>query len=212
MIPSIFFLSVEAHNDILYNGDLTDNKIYLTFDDGYTVENTLKILDILKESNVSATFFIEGSFLMYNYEVVNRIANEQTLANHTICHSDITKLTDYEFKKDIKEFENLVYKITNKNVKKYFRPPMGFINKSKENILKSMDYKIVYWNVKCYDYNRDNDKGKEYVINEIVNNTHGGSIILLHTLTDSVPKALPVIIKKLRENGYEFSKLQELID
>lgn len=212
MIPSIFFLSVEAHSDILYNGDLTDNKIYLTFDDGYTVENTVKILDILKETNVSATFFIEGSFLMYNYAVVNRIADEQTLANHTICHSDITKLTDYEFKKDIKEFESLVYKITKQNVKKYFRPPMGFINKSKENILKDMGYKIIYWNVKCYDYNRDNDKGKEYVINEIVNNTHGGSIILLHTLTDSVPKALPEIIKKLRENGYEFSKLQELID
>ena len=212
MLPSIFFLVDASSNYIIYNGNLTDNKIYLTIDDGYTVDNTIEILDTLKYYEVPATFFIEGSFLRYNYDVVRRISNEQVLANHTICHSNITMLTDYEFLKDIIEFENLVKKITGKEVTKYFRPPMGIINKEKENILYRRGYKIIYWDVKCYDYNREKDKGVEYVVSEIVNNTHGGSIILLHSLTDSVPKALPQIIKKLRDNGYVFSKLEDLVN
>jgi peptidoglycan-N-acetylmuramic acid deacetylase len=211
ILPSIFF-SIEANtNHIIYNGDLSDNKIYLTFDDGYTVENTIEILDVLKYYDVPATFFMEGSFIKYNHSTVRRIADEQTLANHTMCHSDITKLSDYELVLDILEYERLIKEITGNDITKYFRPPMGIINKEKEQILYKKEYKIIYWGVKCYDYNRNYDRGVEYVVKEIVNNTHGGSIILLHTLTDSVPKALPQIIKKLRDNGYVFSKLQDII-
>lgn len=210
-LPSIFF-SIEANsNKIIYNGDLGSNNIYLTFDDGYTTNNTIEILDVLKYYEVPATFFMEGSFLKYNHNIVRRIALEQTLANHTVCHSDITKLSDYELVLDILEYEKMAKDITGEEIEKYFRPPMGMINKQKEAILYRKGYKIICWNVKCYDYNRDNDRGVDYVVNEIVNNTHGGSIILLHTLTDSVPKALPIIIKKLRENGYKFSKLQDLV-
>ena len=104
----IFTISAQATRaKVFYHGNRLDNKIYLTFDDGYSAKNTQAILDILKEKNIQATFFIEGGFLKENPLICKRIAEEQTLANHTFSHTDITKLTDEEFVEDIKKYEEL---------------------------------------------------------------------------------------------------------
>lgn len=207
---SLFLLFVTifaSENHLIYSGDINSNKIYLTFDDGYSQKNTLSILDTLEEYDVPATFFIEGGFMKENPIAIKRIAEEQILANHTMCHCDIRNLSNERFIKDIEEFENLAYSITGKAITKFFRPPMGFIDKSKEQILYNRGYLIFMWNVKIYDYVHDDDKGVDYAVNNIIKQVKNGSIILMHTLTDSNPKALPIIIERLRDKGYEFSSL-----
>ncbi len=207
----INFISIHA-GSVIYSGNPNSNKIYLTFDDGYSLKNTISILDTLKKYNVPATFFIEGSFLKDNPTVIKRIQEEQILANHTLCHCDIRKISDEAFKKDIENFEKKVLEITGKPVTKFFRPPMGFIDKKKEQILYDRDYLIFMWNVKIYDYVHTDDKGVNYVVTNIIKQIQNGSIILMHTLTDSNAKALPIIIEKLREKGYEFSSLTDFIE
>jgi len=206
----LFCITVYAEpNHLIYNGNEKSNKIYLTFDDGYSQRNTLLILDTLERYDIPATFFIEGQFMQENPVAVKRIAEEQILANHTMCHCDITKLTNDEFISDIKEFEELAYSITGKEITKFFRPPMGYINEEKEKLLYDMGYMIFMWNVKIYDYVHNDDKGVDYVVNNIVKRVKNGSIILMHTLTDSNANALPIVIERLIGLGYEFSSLMD---
>lgn len=211
-ILSLFFLlPVEANNKyLIYNGDESEKKIYLTFDDGYSQKNIIAILDILKEENCNAAFFIEGDFLINNPNVCKRIANEQMLCNHTMCHCDITKLSNEELILDIKEFEENVFKITGKQTAKYFRPPMGYINKEKENVIYDLGYEIIMWNATVYDYNSNDDQGVDYVIDNLIPQIDNGSIILMHTLTESNVEALPIIINKLRDAGFIFESLNKI--
>lgn len=214
IILSLFFLDISANSlegYVIYNGDVNDNKIYLTFDDGYSQKNTISILDTLKKYNIGATFFIEGGFLKENLNVCKRIADEQILANHTMCHCDITKLSNQNFIDDINEFEQTALEITGQNIRKFFRPPMGFIDKEKAQILKQRGYLIFKWNVQIYDYVHYDDQGVDYVVKNITNQVKPGSIILMHTLTDSNAKALPILIEKLQAQGYEFSSLMDFL-
>lgn len=208
---NLFFLTVSAEIKKIYNGDRNLNHIYLTFDDGYSAENTEEILDILKANNVKAFFFIEGGFLSQNPILVKRIAEEQTLVNHTFSHKDITKMSDKEFIEDIKKFEDECKRITGKMNDKKFRPPMGKINDSKMKVLEKLGYKVYLWDVSYYDYNPYNDKGVDYALDNILKQTKNGSIILMHTLTKSNVKVLPKAIKELREKGFIFSDINEII-
>lgn len=209
----IFLISlpVSAQSKIIYQGDSNSNHIYLTFDDGYSAKNTEKILNTLQEKNVKATFFIEGEFLVQNPILVRRIANEQTLANHTFSHKDITKMSNADFRKDLEKFEEEAFRITGKPVTKYFRPPMGRINKSKLAVLEELGYSIFKWDVSYYDYVYYDDRGVDYALNNILKQTKNGSVILMHTLTKSNANVLGTAIDKLREKGFVFSDLSELI-
>lgn len=206
-----FSLPASAAGEILYHGDTNSNHIYLTFDDGHSYKNTRDILDILKEKSVPATFFIEGDFLVQNPILINRIVNEQTLGNHTMCHKDITKLSNQQFREDIAKYEKAVYDITGQSVTKYFRPPMGKINKNKQAILNELGYTIFKWDVSYYDYVYFDDRGVDYALNNILKQTKNGSIILMHTLTKSNVNVLATAIDKLREKGFVFSSLDELV-
>ncbi|MDE6407677.1 MAG: polysaccharide deacetylase family protein [Anaeroplasmataceae bacterium] len=203
-------LPASAAGEIIYQGDTNSNHIYLTFDDGHSYKNTRDILDILKEKNVPATFFIEGDFLVQNPILINRIVKEQTLGNHTMCHKDITKLTNQQFREDIEKYEKAVFEITGQPVTKYFRPPMGKINKNKQAILNELEYTIFKWDVSYYDYVYYDDRGVEFALNNILKQTKNGSIILMHTLTKSNVRVLGTAIDKLREKGFVFSDLSEL--
>lgn len=211
LILFVISLPIQATGNIIYQGDPHLNHIYLTFDDGYSAKNTKKILDTLLEKDVPATFFIEGEFLVQNPVLVRRIASEQTLANHTFSHKDITKMSNEAFKKDIKRFEEEVLKITGKPVTKYFRPPMGFINQPKKAILDSMGYKIFKWDVSYYDYVYYDDRGVDFALKNLMKQTQKGSIILMHTLTKSNADVLGTAIDQLRAKGFVFADLSEFV-
>ena len=214
LILSLFFslsISAGASGEIIYQGNPNSNHIYLTFDDGHSYKNTRDILDILKEKNVPATFFIEGDFLVQNPILINRIVKEQTLGNHTMCHKDITKLSNQTFRDDIAKYEKAVLEMTGQPVTKYFRPPMGRINKSKQAILNELGYTVFKWDVCYYDYVYYDDRGVDFALNNILRQTKNGSIILMHTLTKSNVNVLGTAIDKLREKGFVFSSLDELV-
>lgn len=198
--------------EIIYNGNRNDKIIYLTFDDGFTKENTEEIIRILKHQNIPSTFFFYGEFMKYYPELINNIVNDGfIIGNHTMHHKNITKLTKKEIKNEITSWEELYKQITLTMPPLIFRPPQGGINQDSYEIVKSMGYNIIKWDVQIYDYDIYNDKGTNYVITNILKQTKNGSIILMHTMTKSNVNALETIIDELLKKGFKFGNILDLI-
>jgi peptidoglycan-N-acetylglucosamine deacetylase len=199
---------------------VADKTAYLTFDDGPS-DNTIKILDILKENNIKATFFVNGH--PECKQIYERIVNEgHTLANHTYSHdyAALYKTID-GFNKDKQKLDDFLFSITgirpqilrfpggSNNHVSYSYGGVDFMDKltkyEKQNGVKYFD-----WNVDSTDASVLT-QGKDKIINEVLSGAKNKkqAIILMH---DSKPKtttaeALPEIIKGLKSQGFKFSVL-----
>ena len=188
-----------------------DKVIYLTIDCGYGSDNTEILLDIFKEENVQVTFFVTNYFLKANPDEVRRMAEEgHFVGNHSVTHPDLTQLTDDEIYNEIIGCEEKYYELTGKQMDLFFRPPGGDYSKRTMQITKDLGYFSVFWSVAYYDYDKDNQPGKEYVLNHFVQYHHNGAIILMHNDSDSNRDAMRDVIIYLKEQGYRFGSLEEL--
>ncbi|MBU0686458.1 MAG: polysaccharide deacetylase family protein [Candidatus Margulisbacteria bacterium] len=183
----------------------TPQTVYLTFDDGPDPVNTPKILDILRDNGVKATFFVIGYKAKANPQIIERINIEgHTLANHTYTHIDGYVIDRAVIKKELDNTHQTIFDASGVNVK-LFRPPYGFFNWRAFKLAKEKGYKIAFWTFDISDWNVH--AAKEYV-KTVNNNLADGAIILMH---DGGPKreeliiALPEIIKLIKEKGYKFS-------
>lgn len=201
-----------SNMDIIHYGNRSDKYIYLTFDDGYTIDNMFKILETLKEKKVPAIFFLYGEFVAQHPIVISKIIEGGHLVcNHTQNHRRVDKLTVSEVKKELVTWEESYKKVVGDNFVKLFRPPQGFMNEQAYRIVTELNYKVVRWDVQIYDYDRTADRGVKYVIDNIIEQTQNGSIILMHTMTDSNASALPTLIDQLLAKGFVFGRLEEYI-
>ena len=195
-----------------YVGDENIKKVYLTFDAGYDNGNLEKILNILKDKNVQATFFITGDFLNRFSDLVIKINDDgHLIGNHTWSHADITKLNKDGIYNELKKVEDKFNEITGDNIDCYFRPPAGVFNNSSLKLISELGYNTIFWLVAYKDWETNKKLNIEYSINSVINNLHNGAIILLHTVSEENVEALPIIIDKIRENGYERASLNDLV-
>lgn len=211
-IPDVGFYDSEIEGTNSFYVGPDEQKIFLTFDTGYDTGNIEKILKILDEENVPATFFCTGDFIEREPEKIRLIdAYKQTVGNHTYSHKNITKISDEMLNLEISKVEELFTKITNKQLPHYFRPPSGEFDKTSLNKIKEKGYYTFFWSIAYYDWDTKNQKGVDYTVNSVINNLHNGAIILMHTVSDDNVKSLKTIISKARELGYEFSDLEYII-
>ena len=200
---------IEGSNGI-YVGSNDKKDIYLTFDCGYENGYTNKILDTLKEKKVSATFFITGHYIDSASDLVLRMKRDgHILANHSNLHKDITKIKDEEIKKEILDLEIKYKNLTGSNLTKFFRPPAGTFDKRSLDMVNSLGYVPLFWSLSYKDWNHQNSV--EYTVNEVISNIHNGAIILLHAVSEANSKALPIIIDKLKDEGYKICPTTDLI-
>ena len=200
-----------SENNAVYMGKTGENKIYLTFDEGYENGYTSVILDALKEKNVKAAFFITGDYLNRSEELVKRMVDEgHIVGNHTIGHKNLPKMTNEE---DIKaEINALSDKFFEKcGVRMiYFRPPEGEYSAKVLRVTKDMGLRTVFWSFAYKDWIADQVKGKDYALSQMLPYLHDGEIILLHAVSPDNAGALPEFIDKAREKGYEFGTLDNI--
>ena len=204
------YKSVIESNGGIYVGDNNSKKVYLTFDCGYENGYTSKILDVLKEKRVSATFFLTGHYISSASDLVLRMKNEgHTLGNHSDKHKDITKITDTEITKEILDLETKYYNLTGTNLTKFFRPPAGPFDDRSLKVVTSLGYTTLFWSLAYKDWNHNTDSNS--AVKEVINNIHNGAIILLHAVSEANSNALGTIIDELRSRGYEIASTEELI-
>ncbi len=196
------------------NGDIAignseDKYIYLTFDNGYEAGYTSKILDVLKENNVKAAFFITGHYLNTQEELVKRMIDEgHIVGNHTVNHPSMPDIEDNKLKEEITKLHMAVYEKFNYEMK-YFRPPRGEFSERTLALTKSLGYKTVMWSFAYDDWDENKQGREEYAKEKIMGNLHNGAVILLHANSKDNCNVLDYIIKEIKKQGYEFKNLDE---
>ena len=127
LVPEIGkYKSILENTNSYYVGDTNKKEVYLTFDAGYDNGELPKILDILNEKNIKASFFLTGDFVKRFPELTIRMTLEgHTICNHTYNHKNITKLSKEELQVEITKLEESYFNLTGKQMAKYFRPPEG---------------------------------------------------------------------------------------
>ena len=197
--------------DAYYLGDTQRKTIYLTFDEGYENGYSEKILDILKENDVKAAFFVTKSYIRDNTELIKRmVAEGHVVGNHSVTHPDMTKLTDEQIASEIQECAAYFKEVTGQEMPHFFRPPEGVYSIHSLEQTQAQGYKTIFWSFAYGDWDVNNQPGKQAAYDIVMNNYHNGSIMLLHAVSQSNTEALPDIIKSLREKGYTFMSLEDL--
>ena len=193
--------------------DDDENKVlYLTFDLGYENGNTEKILDVLKEENIKAAFFILDNIVLKNSELVTRMKEDgHLICNHTKNHKNICNLSDGEIAKNLTDLEELYYEKTGYKMDKFFRFPEGRYSEQALRCVQKLGYKTIFWSFAYDDWDNNRQMNEEKAINKILSNTHNGAVMLFHPTSKTNAAIFPSLIKAWRESGYSFGTLYDLV-
>ena len=199
---------INANEDIAM-GNNEDKYVYLTFDNGYEAGYTSKILDVLKQNDVKAAFFITGHYLNTQEEIVKRMIDEgHIVGNHTVNHYSMPDLDNNKLKEEITKLHTAVYEKFGYEMK-YLRPPKGEFSQRTLNVTKSLGYTTVMWSFAYDDWDEKKQGRETYAKEKILSNLHNGAVILLHANSKDNCNILDEIIKEIKSKGYEFKTLDE---
>ena len=181
------------------------SEVALTFDDGPSPKYTPLLLDGLKERNVRATFFLLGKNVKENQELVQRMQAEgHLLGNHTYNHVQLNKIPETTARQEILKTNNEIYEATGK-YPEYMRPPYGAWKKNMELCVEMLP---VFWDIDTLDWKSQN---VDAILKAAGEEPEDGSIILMHDEYQTSVEAALLIIDRLKEKGYEFVTVDELI-
>lgn len=197
-----------------YYAENTDEKVlYLTFDAGFENGNTPAILDALKKHNVPATFFVVGTYVENNPDLIKRMKEEgHIVGNHTYHHPDMSQIATKEaFEKELKDVETPYQEITGEEMTKFYRPPQGKYNENNLQMAKDMGYHTFFWSLAYVDWYENDQPTKEEAFDKLLGRIHPGAIVLLHSTSKTNAEILDELLTKWEEMGYTFGTLEDLI-
>lgn len=206
-----FTKSNAEHCEVFTIGKTEEHKIALTFDDGPHSEKTPKILDVLKEYKVSSTFFIVGENVKGNEDIVQRIIDEgHEIGNHTFGHKYLFNADRRVMEREIDLCDDEIFNYSEYSAT-LFRPPGGIYNDVLTSVCNERGYDMVLWSIDTRDWAGTSAIEIE---EEILANVEDGAIILLHDYIcreSYTVEALKSVIPKLKDLGYSFVTVSELI-
>lgn len=183
--------------------------VYLTFDEGYEAGYTPKLLEVLKQNNVKATFFITAHFLNTQEGLVKQMIEEgHIVGNHTVNHKSMPELSEEEIRKEVMDLHQAIYNKFNYEMK-YIRPPKGEFSETSLSVTNALGYTTVMWSFAYDDWNEEKQGREEYAKKKILDNIHSGAVILLHGNSKDNTNVLDYCIKEIKNMGYEFKSLDE---
>ena len=212
--PPIANASMEelARFDAYYAQNTTEKVLYLTFDAGFENGNTPIILDALKKHSAPATFFVVGTYIESNPDLIKRMEKEgHIVGNHTYHHPDMTKLSSLSaFEKELKDVENAYNNVTGKEMTKFYRPPQGKYNENNLQMAKELGYHTFFWSLAYVDWQENNQPTKEEAFDKLLTRVHPGAIVLLHSTSKTNGEILDELLTKWEEMGYQFKSLDTI--
>ncbi|MFE2065175.1 MULTISPECIES: polysaccharide deacetylase family protein [unclassified Streptomyces] len=182
--------------------------VALSFDGGPS-PTTPKLLDILKQDGLHATFFVQGRGHISKYpDILRRIAAEgQEIGNHTWTHPRLTDLDEADARAELTRTQDAIERITGTRPV-LMRPPEGRTNRKVAKVCKELGLAQVLWSVTAKDYETTDSA---LITQRVLDQTHRDGIILLHDLHKGTVPAVPGIIKALEQRGYTIVTVSQLL-
>ncbi|MFF4897962.1 polysaccharide deacetylase family protein [Streptomyces sp. NPDC001068] len=182
--------------------------VALSFDGGPSA-TTPRLLDILRQDGLHATFFVQGRGHIAKYpDILRRIAAEgNEVGNHTWTHPRLTEIGDAEARAELTRTQDAIERITGTRPV-LMRPPQGRTDRKVERICRELGLAQVLWSVTAKDYETTDSA---LITKRVLDQTHRDGIILLHDLHKGTVPAVPGIIKALRQRGYTIVTVSQLL-
>jgi peptidoglycan-N-acetylglucosamine deacetylase len=191
----------------------SEKVIALTFDDGPWPETTEQILATLKQEHVKATFYMIGQPLKSFPEIGKKVlADGHVIANHTLHHW-YKKMSPLVAQREIEDTAKIIKEVLNVETE-YFRPPGGVLTNGLVAYAHQHNQSVNMWSVDSGD-SHPKRPSTEAMIKTVVSGATSGGIVLMHDGGGShanTAKAVPIIIAKLRAQGYKFVTVPELLE
>jgi peptidoglycan-N-acetylglucosamine deacetylase len=183
--------------------------IAMTFDDGPSEKLTPKLLDLLAQHHIHATFFVLGENAIEHPEILKRAVQEgHEIGNHSWSHPNLAKASDDTVRSQITRPEELITNVIGSRPT-LFRPPYGSLTAHQKHFIHNeLGYEIVLWEVDPLDWKRP---GPNVVSSRIVKETRSGSIILAHDIHAQTIEAMPATFTELENQGFKFVTVTELL-
>lgn len=180
----------------------SEGQIYLTFDEGYENGYTSQILDVLKEKDVKAVFFVTMPYCKSHPELVQRMIDEgHAVGNHSVHHKSMPSLSIDDMVSEVMELHEYVKEQFGYEMH-LFRPPMGEYSQQSLAVLQNLGYKTVEWSFAYYDYEPEDQMEPEKAFKKVTGAAHSGAIYLLHAISETNTEILGDVIDSLRSQGY----------
>lgn len=186
-----------------------EKSVAISFDAAWGADKTLKILEILEKYDVRANFFVVG-FWAEKYQDELRKLSESgrvEIGTHSNTHPHMPKLTKTQMELELTTSCNVIEKVTSKKPE-LFRPPFGDYSDTMLTVTESLGLYTIQWDVDSLDW-----KGLKAadMASRILSKATNGSIILMHNDGEHTVEALPLIIEGLKNKGYTFKTIGEMI-
>ncbi len=205
-LKDVLELEIDNNKGIILDSENLDKVVALTFDDG-PCSNTDKILELLKDNNSTATFFLQGYKInSFKNTLIKMIDYGNEAGNHTYSHKYLTKIKQKEFDFQLNKTNELYYNVTNKSMY-LIRPPYGSYNKKVKQLVSGP---IILWNLDTKDWK--GNKTVEEIISSVLDNVNDGDIILMHDIHEKTYDALKTILPELYIKGFKVVSVSELAE
>ncbi|RJQ32216.1 MAG: polysaccharide deacetylase family protein [Actinobacteria bacterium] len=197
--------------DAVVRKDFKQKKVVaLTFDDGPS-QYTQQVLDILDKYDALATFFVLGENAKDNKDLLKAEKKAgHLIANHTYTHIYLNQVSDEKMRKELEDTNDIIKEATGKNAT-WLRPPGGNLDYGVSSKLTGGGFKIAMWNIDTNDWKKP---APSVITSEVLDNLHNGAVVLMHDgggNRDNTVAALPEILQGIKDKGYKFVTLDELV-
>lgn len=193
-------------NSILFRLPKHCNQIALTFDDGPDPEYTPRLLDLLAKHQLKATFFVLGKRAEEHPQLLQRMVNDgHTIGNHTYSHINCSKISLDEVRQELARTDAAIRAALPEYQPLWFRPPWGQLTRAQRKLVLIQGRRIVLWSYTVNDHSATTE--------EIIDRSGGlqsRDIFLLHDRNAQTQAALPELLKRVKEQGWQSLPLDQL--
>lgn len=192
----------------IYQGTTGEKNVAITVNVDWGEEFIPGMLEEFKKNNAKVTFFVTARWAQKNVELLQRMAKEgHSIQNHGYKHCHFNSLSSTQTAAEIKKADEVISGITGKKTA-YFASPYGEFNQSIIDGASSINYKLIMWSVDTIDWQRPSPY---IIVNRVMNKIHNDAIILMHP-TDPTVKALPDMLKQLKEQNYNMVTIDKILN
>ena len=199
-------VAADQLNNALPSLDPNKKYVALTFDDGPNSTSTMDLLNILQENDVKATFFMLGQMVEQYPQAAKKVQEAgHEIASHSYSHPQLNTLSAEDLQAEVTKTNKAIYNATGL-LPRNLRPPYGAIDKQSA---ETIGMPIIQWDIDSQDWKLKDPKKINALVQQ---NVFNGAMILIHDIHPKSVKAVPGVIKMLKNEGYEFVTVDQLLE